>query len=137
MPSYDWTITPIIPVIVTEEQMPQAPGCWDVFYSPLCVKLNELTAAGPLGKLRLLNVGDVERLPDLRTPYDLATMFLRWGADQDVRELTWNSFLATQHVDFHGSSMVGRFLATLKFLARRLGLDETKLAIPGMREGTQ
>ncbi len=130
MPSYDWTITPIIPVIVTEEQMPQVPGCWDAFYAPLCAKLDELTAAGPLAKLRLLTVGDVERLPDLRAPHDLATMFVHWGADPNLRELTWHSFLATQHVNFHGSFILGRFVNTLKSLAQRLGLDETKLVMP-------
>jgi hypothetical protein len=137
MPTYDWTITPIIPVIVTEEQMPQAPGCWDAFYAPLCAKFDELAAAGPLGKLRLLTVGDVERLPDLPAPHDLATMFIRWGADQSLRELTWGSFLAAQHVRFQGCFMVGRFADTLRFLARRLGLDETKLAMPATRQREQ
>jgi hypothetical protein len=133
MPSYDWTITPIIPVIVTEEQMPQVPGCWDLLYDPLCAELNELTGAGPLGRLRLLTVADAERLPDLRASDDLATMLIRWGANQSLRDLTWSSFLATKPVSFLGSFMVGRFIETLKFLARRLGLDEAKLGVPAKR----
>jgi hypothetical protein len=137
MPSYDWTITPVIPVIVTEEQMPQAPGCWDTFYSSLCGKLYELTAAGPLGKLRLLNVGDVERLPDLRAPDDLATILIRWGADPSLRDLTWNSLLATECVNSDGSFMLGRFIDMVKFLAGRLGLDENRFAIPARMQRDQ
>lgn len=127
MPSYDWTITPIIPVIITEEQMPQAPGCWATLYAPLCAGLDELTPAGPLGKLRLLNVGDVERLPALQMPDDFATMLIRWGADPSLRDLSWSSFLATQAASCQGSFMIRRFVDMLKFLAQRLGLDETKI----------
>lgn len=127
MPSYDWTTTPIIPVIVTEEQMPQVPGCWDEFYGPFCSDLDDLKAAGHVAKLRLLTIRDVERLPDLRAPHDLATMFIRWGADRSLMELTWGSFLAKQSVSFQRSFIPGRFCETIKYLARWLGLDETRL----------
>jgi len=127
MPSYDWTVTPIVPVIVTEEQIPQVPGCWDAFYGPFCAKLNELTDAGPLAKLRLLTIRDVERLPDMRAPHDLATIFIRWGADPSLMELTWGSFLSKQGVSFQCSFIPGRFREMIKYLARRLGLDETRL----------
>lgn len=127
MPSYDWTVTPIVPVIVTEEQMPQVPGCWDAFYGPLCAKLDGLTAAGPLAKLRLLTIRDVERIPDVQGPHDLATMFIRWGADPSLMELTWGSFLSKQGINFQRFFIPGRFCKTMKFLARRLGLDETRL----------
>lgn len=127
MPSYDWTTTPIIPVIVTEEQMPQVPGCWDAFYGPFCSDLDDLKAAGHVAKLRLLTIRDVERLPDLRAPHDLATMFIRWGANRSLMELTWSSFLSKQGVSFQCSFIPGRFRETIKYLARRLGLDETRL----------
>jgi hypothetical protein len=121
MPSYDWTITPIVPVIVTEEQMPLVPGCWDVFYGPFCAKLDGLTAAGPLAKLRLLTIRDVERLPDMQAPHDLATMLIRWGSDPSLMELTWGSFLSKQGVNFQRFFIPGRFCEMMKYFARRLG----------------
>jgi len=121
IPSYDWTITPIVPLIVTEEQIPQVPGCWDAFYGPFCTKLDELSAGGPLAKLRLLNIRDVERLPDMQAPHDLATMLIRWGTDPDLMELTWRSFLSKQQdVSFQCSFIPGRFCKTTQYLAQRL-----------------
>ena len=131
LPTCDWTTTSIIPVIVTEEWVPQIPGCWDAFYAPLCTGLDELTAAGPLAKLRLLTIDDVERLPDLRAPCDLATMLFRWGVDRSLMELSWGSFLKTQDVHYECLFIPGRFLETMKTLARRLGEDESKLVMPG------
>ncbi len=130
MPSYDWTITPIVPVIVTEEQMPWVPGCWDALYGPLCEHLDGLTGAGPLARLRLLTVTEIERLPDLQLADDFATMLIRWGADRSLTELTWGGFVAMQDVRRRRDFIPSRFLATLKFLARRLGLDEAKLGGP-------
>ncbi|MBN1359039.1 MAG: hypothetical protein JW993_00525 [Sedimentisphaerales bacterium] len=127
MPAYDWTITPIIPLIVSEEQMPQVPGCWNALYRPLCSALDETIAVGPLGRLRLLPVGHVERLPDLQAPLDLATMLYQWGSDRDLAEWPWDSFLSKRNVTFSGSFMPGRFRRVVKFLARRLGLDETRI----------
>jgi len=130
MPPYDWTVTPIVPLIVTEERMPQVPGCWETFYGPLCAPLKKLSAAGRMGRLRLMTVGSVERLPDAKMPEDLPTMLLQWGADRSVMELNWSRFLETRNVSFENTFVRRRFFETVKLLAQRLGLDAEKLAIP-------
>lgn len=135
MPSFDWTMTPIVPVIVTEERMPQVPGCWDAFYEEMSEPFDELTGAGPPSKFRLLNIGDVETIADLESSDDLGAMLVRWGADSTVTELTWGSFLATQDVCYRRRFVPDRYWETMKFLARRLGLDQTQLVRPDYPEG--
>lgn len=127
MSAYDWTITPIIPVIVTEERIPQVPGCWDAFCRPMCGPLANLDGAGPLRSLRLLNIVDVETIPDLEASDDLGALFIRWGADPRHMELPWGNFLATQHVRLRNRFIPDRYFDAARFLARRLDLDETQL----------
>jgi hypothetical protein len=122
MPAYDWTITPIIPVIVTEEQTPQVPGCWNVLYVPLCQRLDDLAPAGPIGKLRILTIRDVEGLPDLQIPHDLGTMLYRWGADTNQMEWPWGCFLEAQGIKIPYGFLLERFHEAMKSLAGRLGL---------------
>lgn len=135
MPSYDWTITPIVPVIVTEEQMPWVPGCWDAFYGPFFESFHGLGGAGPLAKLRLLTVDEVEQLPDVQLPHDFATMLFRWAADRSMMELTWGSFLSTQDVTMRREFIRGRIIEVMKFLTRRLDLDESQLAFLEEEQG--
>ncbi len=138
MPSYDWTMTPIVPVIVTEGRMPQVPGCWDAFYGEMCEPLEELTGAGPLSKLRLLNIDDIETIADLESYDELGAQFIHWAADPKVTELPWGNFSATQDVCQRGRFLPNRYLETLKFLARRLELDEAELGRPeGLDDGEE
>lgn len=130
MPSYDWTITPIIPVIVTEDRMPQVPGCWDAFYSEMSKPLDDLSGAGPLCRLRLLNIADVEKIADLESSDDLGTLFIRWSTDSPVTELAWVSYLNTQDVGYRRRFVPDRYFETIKFLTQRLGLDESKIKNP-------
>ena len=130
MPEYDWTTTPIIPLIVTEEQMPWVPGCWDALYSPLCKGLDRLNGAGPLARLRILTANEVEYLPDIQDPRDFATMLFQWAANPELRELTWWWFLSTQNVRMGSDFIRRRYFETIDFLARRLGLDESQLKAP-------
>ena len=78
---------------------------------------------------------EVERLPDLVLPFDFATMLLRWAADASLMELTWGSFLSTQDMTMRREFVPGRFLETMKFLARRLDLDESQITIPEPERG--
>jgi len=130
MPSFDWTMTPILPVIVTEERMPQVPGCWDAFYGEMSEPLDELAGAGPLSKLRMLNIDDVETIADLESSDDLGAMFMRWGADSTVTELPFRSFMATQDARLRRRFVPDRYWETMQFLARRLGLDERMVERP-------
>ncbi len=125
MPSYDWTITPIIPVIVTEEQMPLVPGCWDAFYKPFCRPLDEMENAGPINKLRLLTVTELERIQDYELPYDFATTLTRWAADPKLAEVPWDCFVSIQRVTRKQHSMLSRFGDTIKLLASKLGIDQS------------
>lgn len=127
MPSFDWTMTPIVPVIVTEERMPQVPGCWDAFYGPMCEPLADLSGAGPVTRLRLLNIDDAETIADLESSDDLGALFVCWAGDSSLMELVWGGFLATQEVRYRRRFIPDRYWETMKFLARRLDLDEKKL----------
>jgi len=130
MQTRDWTVTPIVPLVVTEERLPQVPGCWEAFYGPLCAPLDELSAAGPLARLRFLTVSNAERLPDAKMPQNLPTMLLQWGADRSVLELNWSRFLQTRNVSPKNGFMRRRFSEMVGFFAQRLGLDAEKLDIP-------
>jgi len=127
MPPYDWTVKRIIPVIVTEEQMPWVYGCWDAFYGPLCTGLEKLKPMGPISELRLLTVTEVEHLPGVELGHDFATMLARWAADRNWMEFTWGAFLTAQGISLQSHFMSARFVETIKLLAQRLGIDEAQL----------
>ncbi len=128
MPSYDWTTTPIVPLVVTEELMPQVLWCWETFYAPMTNPLEELTGGGPVGKLRFLTIDEVETVQDLSAPIDLGTLLYRWGGNPDYTEHTWDQFLAAQEVSYQNRFIAKNYRSMMRFLARRLDLDESLLA---------
>jgi hypothetical protein len=125
LPPYDWTCTPIVPVIVTEEPTPQVVGCWEHLYEPLCGSLDDLgQARGPIGRLRLLSVDEAETLPDLAANHDLATLLYRWGTRSQLDcELPWRCFLQASDIVGSGDFIRGRVHDLRDVLASRLGFD--------------
>lgn len=82
----DWTTTPIIPVIITEERLPQVQGCWEPLYAPMMQPFEDLHGAGPIAPLRLLAIEDLEIVPNVALPDDFGTTCLKWAHDPDLRE---------------------------------------------------
>ncbi|MGD2109891.1 MAG: hypothetical protein PVI86_10920, partial [Phycisphaerae bacterium] len=130
LPDYDWTITPIVPVIVTDERTPQAPGTWDHLYESFDLPFEKLRAAGPIGRLRLLAVDEIEIFPDVAYTTDLATLLLQWGASSQHRDLTWAAHLEDSGIKTSGRFIPMRFFEAMQSLAVRLGLDPAKLTAP-------
>lgn len=129
MPTFDWTTTPIVPVIVTEERMPWVPGCWDELYQPMMSGLEERSGgAGPLAPLRLMTVGEVEQLPEFELPCEFAAMLMQWANDPRRTELTWGQFLGTQDVTpIHGDRQ-RRIERVKRFVADKLNIDYSLIA---------
>jgi hypothetical protein len=123
----DWTIMPIVPIIVTEEVLPKAPYCWDKLYRGLERPLKALSNVAPVASLRLLSVDDVEMLPDIRGLDDFGTICLKWANHPALFECPLNWYLQSSGIDFRKRFMLDRAAEVFTFLAERLGLDVRKL----------
>ena len=123
----DWTCTPILPVIVTEERLPQVHGCWEALYAPLIQLLDDLRGAGPIAPLRLISIDDVEFLPDIEGPDDFGAICLKWANDPDLRDSSLRSFLFANGITWGDRCVLDRFVSVMLFMADRLGLDVQKL----------
>ena len=127
LPAYDWTTTPIVPLVVTEERTPQVPMVWEQLYGPFDRPLETDRAAGPVGKLRLLSVDEVETLPDITGAEGFASLLYRWGSTPDYYDMPWLAFLDTRGIRWTGQYVQSQFLETMRFLAGRLGLNRNAI----------
>ncbi len=123
LPAYDWTTTPIIPVIITEEEAPQAPFLWERLYKPFNRPLEALQGAGPIVRLRFLSIDEVETLPEVESQIDLATLMYRWAANVEYHELPWLAYLDATGTRTTGRVIHDRFVEAMSFLTERLDLD--------------
>lgn len=129
IPNYDWTTNAIVPLILTEERLPCVPGCWDTLYADLSSDLENLRAAGPLAHLRLVTLTEAERLSDIRGCEDAATLLWQWSENPQLTELTWGAFLQSQGIRYAHDSIDAHFVQMMQFLARRLGLDPSRIRL--------
>ena len=123
LPSYDWTITPIIPLVITEESTPQLPGIWDRLYASFDEPLQEGRGVGPVRRLRLLSVDEIEIAPDLGGPENFATALWRWGVDAEFCEMPWAVYLQSKSIGCTEEYMRQAVQDAILCLAERLGLD--------------
>jgi hypothetical protein len=127
LPTPDWTVAPIVPVVVTEERMPHAPGLWERLYQPIARPLHDLPRRGLVGELRVISIHEIEHLPDLATAHGPELLLYQWGASADTRELPWSWYLNSRGIAHSGAFIKLRFLEAMRYLARRLGLDPGKI----------
>lgn len=123
---YDWTITPIIPMIVTAETVPLVWNMWRRFET-LTQPIAALPMQDQLTRVRFLDIADVERLPDLVHMADVCGVFLEWANNAETFELP-----LLRHLNVAGHQLSNDFLlrrhgTIMRFLAERHGLDASKL----------
>jgi hypothetical protein len=127
LPSYDWTITPIIPFIITEEYLPLFPLCWDRLYrefeKPLLTLQN---GSCKIGRLRILSLDDIELIPSLTINIDFATLLLQWGNDPEKFEFTFRNYLDSCGYDFPDNFMRENYKRAFRQVATKLGFDPNK-----------
>lgn len=126
----DWTTTAIVPLIITEERTAQVFGGWDSLYADFDRPLEGLRGIGPLGRLRLLSLDELEMLPDLDFSLDFGALLYSWGDVEAHRDLTWASYLSTRSVAARYEYVPKQFGRVMQALATRLGLDPNKICIP-------
>ena len=126
--TYDWTTVPIVPLIVTEEAVPAIPSAGKCLYSAFDEPLEELRSSGPVGRLRILPIDDIESLPDVSESQNWASLMYRWG-ESDGREQPWHMYLDTSGVKLRGDVITSRSTDAVKYLATQLGLDLGELDI--------
>lgn len=125
---YDWTITPIIPLVVTDEEYPLFPQCWKLLYEEVEKPLTLLRdGVGPLGRLRILSLDEVEMLPNLTGSIDFATLLLQWGSDPSKFEYTFRNYLLSCNHHLSNNFMWKRWHEVCQILADRLGFDASKI----------
>lgn len=124
--SLDWTSTVIIPIIISEENLPMVPFAWDRLYAPYDNKLRQLNSgAGRVGHLRFLLPEDLFYLPDIVTSTELAKELLIWGEDEGQRSNSFNNYLHSRGVNLRcveGKEIFREACETLKTI---LGLRES------------
>jgi hypothetical protein len=127
LPCYDWTVTPIVPLVVTEELTPQLPGIWDRLYASFNQPLQGSRGAGPVGRLRLLSVDDIEMVPDLAGPENFATVLFQWGLDAEFCEMPWAAYLQSKSVDCTEKYICQAVRDAILCLVKRLGLAPARI----------
>ena len=127
LPSYDWTITPIIPLIITEEPRPSFPLCWKLLYDEFDKPLRALqNGSGKVGRLRILSLEDIELVPSLTVNIDFATLLLRWGNDSEKFEYSFRNYLHSSDYHFSDDFMRENWNKTFRLFAIKLGFDPSK-----------
>jgi len=128
LPYYDWTIKPIIPIIVSEEHVPLFPLVWTQLYNDLEETISDLQdGSGKLGRLRFLSIDDVEIIPNLEINIDLATLLLAWGNDIEKSEFTFRNYLHSSGYHFSDKFMFDKCKDSCRTLESRLGFDPDNL----------
>jgi hypothetical protein len=131
IPRYDWTITPILPLILTEEEFPKPALFWDDIYNEVESPLRAMSGgAGDVLKLRLLSVDELEIVPEIRPYVDFGRILCSWANDRKGYDLTFKNFLLSNGYSIDSSSSIERVVCSYKQLAQRLGLDANAIKNP-------
>jgi len=128
LPHYDWTITPVIPLIVTEDRFPLFPLAWRYLYQEIEKPLVLLQdGSGPIGPLRMMTLDEVEIVPSLSTKTDFSSLLLNWGRDSGLREHPFTNYLHSCGHAWSNGFMLNCWKAAMRLLATTVGLDTQKL----------
>jgi hypothetical protein len=91
----DWTRTRIVPVVVSTEKLPQVYGMKQC-YDQVSQSLNKLALQSQLVPLRVLNIAEIERFPDLGKKHHLSTLLSRWATDPQFAEWPFGMYLSNE-----------------------------------------
>ncbi len=123
---YDWTTTRIVPVIVTAETVPLVWNMWHRFEA-LAQPIAALPMQDQIARIRLLDIADVERLPDLVQVADAGAVFLQWANNAETFERPLLRHLNVAGHELSNDFLRCRYGTVMKLLAERHGLDASKL----------
>jgi hypothetical protein len=125
---YDWTTTPIIPLVVTEEKYPLFPLCWKSLYGKVEKPLKLLQdGSGRVGRLRILSLDEIEMVPSLKGSIDFATLLLQWGSDPSKFEYPFRNYLHSCNNHLSDDFMKARWDDALRILADQVGFNGSKI----------
>ncbi|MCZ6652006.1 MAG: hypothetical protein O7D91_03150 [Planctomycetota bacterium] len=123
---YDWTTTRIVPVVITAETVPLVWNMWHRFEA-LAQPIAALPMQDQISRIRLLDIADVERLPDLVQVADASAVFLEWANNPETFERPLLRHLNVAELELSNSFLQRRYGTVMKLLADRHGLDASKL----------
>ncbi|MEZ4752952.1 MAG: hypothetical protein R3A13_01415 [Bdellovibrionota bacterium] len=124
LPYIDWTITPIIPLVITDENLPMFPLICEKLYTPLEEPLKKLSGGhGPIRRMRILSVEDLEMFQDISVPHDFGQLLQRWGNDEETFDSSFKNYLLAKSFRIGTQSFIADFEHACKLMAARLGLD--------------
>lgn len=124
LPQLDWTITPIIPLVITEEDFPTPLLFWNEIYDEIQSRLRLLDGgAGRAVRLRILSIDEVELAQDVTDSKDFGTTLCKWANDEKGYDLTFKNFLLSHAFSIGNAARVKQLVAAHKALAARLGFN--------------
>jgi len=123
---YDWTSTPIIPVIITADTVPLVWNMWAQLQG-LTRPISELPMQDQIARVRFLDIEDAERLPELVQVTDVARLFLEWANHEETFERPLLRHLNVAEIQYGNAYLRRRYEPVMRRLADRHGLDATKL----------
>lgn len=126
IPDYDWTISKIIPIIVTIEQLPQMWKMWRL-YSPLIESIEQQPMSELIARTRFISMRDLELFPDLVDVCDLGRVLWQWANDEEHFECPLLFYCKRKAIPFRHRFLFERFREVSEALADRFGLDKSEL----------
>ena len=125
----DWTTTTIAPCIVTEEEFPLFPMCWERVYASAISEIESLPKGRcSVGSLRMLNLTDLETAIDIDSSEDFATILLKWGRDPELADYGLRNFLHGRGYTLRDDFVRSRIASVSDGIAAQLRLGS--LSIP-------
>ena len=128
IPNRDWTITPIVPLIVTDEQFPIFALLWEGLYSEIELPLLKLSGgAGIVSRMRLLNIDELDLFRDVGADRDFGTLLYQWATDPKCYDFSPKNFLLAHEYKIGRVARVEDLEHSYRTLATRLGLDPNEI----------
>lgn len=131
VPCRDWTVTPIVPLIITDEKFPMFPLIWEGLYSEIERPLVELSGGqGTVSRMRLMNMEELELFQDVQERLDFGSLLYQWSSDPKTYDFSPKNFLLAHDYVIGHRNRVEDLKFACRALAERLGLDSSEIKIP-------
>lgn len=130
---YDWTVTPIVPLIVTELPYPQDRLVYDELYGDVAESLAQLKdGRGIMEKLGLLSVQDVETLLSLKDRFNVGELANKWRNDKECWDGSFYDYLISKEISGLDNYMKQVSYEGFVHLGKKLGIDTNRLHKPNL-----
>jgi Holliday junction resolvase len=122
--SIDWAKTTIIPVIISEENLPTVPFAWEELYSEFDAKLQALNLnVEKIALLRFLTPEELAYFSDIGSTIQLAHELQSWGEDSALRSNSFKNFLINRNYTLYAKEAKKGYAEACDQLAIELGFD--------------